>query len=102
MILTTDKGLALVVMDKADYTKKAEELLNKPTYKKIPEDSTSRQKNKLNIYLLIEKIYKSSSKANEKRIIVMVVGHFDVHARWIQIRCACTSIIIACSVHAST
>ena len=47
VILTADKGVALVVMDKADYTKKAEELLNKPTYKKIPEDPTSRQKNKL-------------------------------------------------------
>ena len=47
MILTRDKGVALVVMDKADYTKKAEELLNKPTYKKIPEDPTSRQKNRL-------------------------------------------------------
>ena len=47
MILTIDKGVALVVMDKADSTKKAEELLNKPTCKKIPEDPTSRQKNKL-------------------------------------------------------
>ena len=47
MILTTDKGVALVVKDKADYTKKAEELLNTSTYKKIQEDPTSRQKNKL-------------------------------------------------------
>ena len=36
-----------MVIDKADYIKKAEELLNKPTYKKIPEDPTSRQKTKL-------------------------------------------------------
>ena len=47
MILTADKEVALVVMDKADYTKKAEELLNKTTYKKISEDPTSRKKNKL-------------------------------------------------------
>ena len=47
IILTTDKGVVLVVMDKADYSKKAEQLLNKPTYKKIPEYPTSRQKNKL-------------------------------------------------------
>ena len=47
MILTADKGVALVVTDKADYIKKAEELLNKLTYKKIPEDPTSRQKTKL-------------------------------------------------------
>ena len=36
-----------MVIDKADYIKKAEELLNKTTYKKIPEDLTSKQKNKL-------------------------------------------------------
>ena len=47
MILTADKGVALVVIDKANYIKEAEELLNKPTYKKIPEDSTNRQKTKL-------------------------------------------------------
>ena len=34
-------------MDKADYNRKAEELLNTTTYKKIPEDPTSRQKSKL-------------------------------------------------------
>ena len=47
MILTADKGVVLVIIDKTDYIKKAEELLNKPTYKKIPEDPTSRQKTKL-------------------------------------------------------
>ena len=47
MILTTDKGVALVVIDKADYIKMAEELLNKPTHKKIPEDPTNKQKTKL-------------------------------------------------------
>ena len=34
-------------MDKADYSKEVEELLNTTTYKKIAEDPTSRQKNKL-------------------------------------------------------
>ena len=46
IILTADKGVALVIMDKADYNKKAEELLNATAYKKIPEDPTSRQKSK--------------------------------------------------------
>ena len=36
-----------MIIDKANYSKKAEELLNTTTYKKIPEDPTSRQKNKL-------------------------------------------------------
>ena len=44
--MTTDKGVALVVINKTDYIE-AEELLNKETYKKIPEDPTVRQKNKL-------------------------------------------------------
>ena len=47
LILTADKGVALVVISKVDYIEKAEELLNEETYKKIPEDPTVKQKNKL-------------------------------------------------------
>ena len=47
VILTTDKGVSLVIMDRTEYNKKAEELLNTGTYKKIPEDPTKKQKNKL-------------------------------------------------------
>ena len=47
LILTADKGVALVVIDKAEYIKKAEELLKEKTYKKITEDPTVKQKNKL-------------------------------------------------------
>ena len=37
--------------------------------------------NLTNIYLLIEKtLERHLSKANEKRIIVIVVGHFGAHA----------------------
>ena len=43
IILTTDKGVALVIMEK-EYIKKAEELLNTDTYKKIPEDPTINRK----------------------------------------------------------
>ena len=46
MILTTDKGFALVIMDKKDYIQKAE-LLNTNTYKKIAEDPTNKHKNRL-------------------------------------------------------
>ena len=45
--MTTDKGVSLVIMDKVEYNKKAEELLNTRTYKKIPEVPTKKQKNKL-------------------------------------------------------
>ena len=47
VILTADKGVALVVMKKEDYIKKSEEILNTSTYKKIAEDPTSKQKTKL-------------------------------------------------------
>ena len=47
VILTADKGVALVVMKKEDYIKKSEELLNTSTYKKIAEDPTSKQKTRL-------------------------------------------------------
>ena len=46
MILTADKGVAMVVMDKEDYIRKAD-LLNLYSYKTIPADATTRQKNKL-------------------------------------------------------
>ena len=47
VILTTDKGVCLVVMDKEEYIGEAEELLKEKTYKIIPTDPTNRQKNKL-------------------------------------------------------
>ena len=48
IILTADKGIALVVMDRSDYIRKANELLQDPsTYKTIPSDPTNKLKNKL-------------------------------------------------------
>ena len=47
MIVTADKGVCLVVMDKEDYIDKSEELLLKPTYKILPSDPTTKHKNKL-------------------------------------------------------
>ena len=47
MILTADKGVCLVVMDKKDYIEKSEELLSKTTYKILPPGPTTRHKNKL-------------------------------------------------------
>ena len=47
MILTEGMRVALVVMDKDGYIKKAEDLLNQPTYELIPADPTTRQKPKL-------------------------------------------------------
>ena len=52
-----------MIMDKADYSKKAKELLNTTTYKKIPEDPTSRQKSKL---ISILKIIKAERGLSEE------------------------------------
>ena len=46
-ILTADKGVSLVVMNKEDYQKKALELLDQPTYKTITADPTTKYKNRL-------------------------------------------------------
>ena len=48
MVLTADKGVALVVIDTVDYIKKAKEILeDTKTYRVIQTDPTSRLKNKL-------------------------------------------------------
>ena len=47
MVLTTDKGVSMVMMDKEDYNTKSEELLQPPTYQILNTDPTNRQKNKL-------------------------------------------------------
>ena len=47
IVLTADKGVALVVMKREDYDTKAEELLNTNTYTTINSNPTTRYKNKL-------------------------------------------------------
>ena len=47
IVLTTDKGVAMVVMDRQDYINKAKQLLNQNTYKVISKDPTKTIKNKL-------------------------------------------------------
>ena len=62
MILTADKGVSLVVMNKEEYIKKAEDLLNQPTYKSNPSDPTTRYKNKL---ITLLKTIKAEGGINE-------------------------------------
>ena len=47
VVCTADKGVCMVVLDREEYIKKAEELLNQDSYKIIPADPTTKQKNKL-------------------------------------------------------
>ena len=47
-VLTADKGVAMVIMDKQQYTDKATALLNDTNiYRTIPKDPTTKLKNKL-------------------------------------------------------
>ena len=47
IVLTADKGVAMVIMDRQDYINKANSLLNQNTYRSIPRDPTNSTKNKL-------------------------------------------------------
>ena len=47
IVLTVDKGVAMVIMDRQDYINKANSLLNQNTYRSIPRDPTITIKNKL-------------------------------------------------------
>ena len=47
IVLTADKGVAMVIMDRQDYTSKANNLLSQNTYKTIQWDPTNGIKNKL-------------------------------------------------------
>ena len=47
MVLTADKGVSMVVMDREDYNNKSEELLQSSTYKVLATDPTTKHKNKL-------------------------------------------------------
>ena len=47
IVLTADKGVAMVIMDRQDYISKANTLLNQNTYRSISQDPTNTIKNKL-------------------------------------------------------
>ena len=45
IVLTADKGVVMVIMDRQDYINKANSLLNQNTYRSIPRDPTNTIKN---------------------------------------------------------
>ena len=62
MILTADHGVTMGMMDRDNYIKKAEELVDQTTYKTISADPTTKCKNKLFTLL---KIIKAEDVINE-------------------------------------
>ena len=47
VVLTADKGVAMVIIDREDYNSKAQELLNSPAYRSLPRDPTNKIKTQL-------------------------------------------------------
>ena len=47
MVLTADKGVSMVVVDREEYIQKSEELLQQPNYNILQSDPTTKYKNKL-------------------------------------------------------
>ena len=47
IVLTADKGVAMVIMNRQDYINEFNNLLNQPTYRVIPQDPINTIKNKL-------------------------------------------------------
>ena len=47
IILTADKGVAMVVLEKEDCIRKSEDLLKQNTYRELVADPTNKYKNKL-------------------------------------------------------
>ena len=74
VILTADKGVSMVVMDRDDYNTKAEELLHQPTYRPIPNDPTNKLKNRLITLLKKIKTEGGLSEATYKRLYPMGAG----------------------------
>ena len=68
MILTTDKGVSMVVMDRDDYHQKADALLQESTYQPIPNDPTNKYKTKLIALLKSIKTVGGINESTYKRL----------------------------------
>ena len=62
MILTADKGVSMVVLNRNDYNQKAEALLQESAYRPIPNDPTNKYNNKL---IALLKTIKTGGGINE-------------------------------------
>ena len=65
IVLTADKGMAMVIMDRQDYISKANSLLSQNTYRSIPRDPTNSIKNKL---INILKRVKKSNRPKQSKL----------------------------------
>ena len=98
IILTAEKGVSLVVMDREEYLRKAQALLNQSEYESIPNDPTTKYKNKL---ISILKSIKAEGGMNEvmyRRLYPTgasspkFYGLPKVHKQWMPLRPIVSSI----------
>ena len=65
VVLTVDKGVAMVIMDQQDYSNKAQALLQDTnTYKVLPKDPTPQLKNKF--FTLLKSIKQTGGLSTQK------------------------------------
>ena len=76
VILTVNKGVAMVIMDREDYNNKAQEIPNSPAYRSLPGDSTNKIKAQLiNISLGKSKRTETWMRVHIGPCILLVVFH---------------------------
>ena len=68
MILTADRGVSMVVLNRDDYNQKAEALLQESAYRSIPNDPTNKYKKKLISLLKTIKTEGGINQATYKRL----------------------------------
>ena len=68
MMLTADKGVSMVVLNRDDYNQKAEALLQESAYRPIPCDPTNKYKNKLIALLKSIKTGGGINEATNKKL----------------------------------
>ena len=74
MILTADKGVSMVVLNRDDYNQKTETLLQESAYRPIPNDPTNKYKNKLIALLETIKTEGGINEATYKRLYPTEAG----------------------------
>ena len=72
--MTMDNGVSMVVMDRDDYNRKAEDTLHQPAYKPIPNDPTNKYKTKLISLLKSIKTEGGIDESTYKRLYPTGVG----------------------------
>ena len=88
VVLTTDKGVAMVIMDQQDYNNKAQALLQDTNmYKFLPKDPTPQLKNKLITLLKNIKKQEASAPKNTNNCIPRVQSHpnFMAYPKYIKL-----------------